>query len=453
MIKFDLINPSANNAVPPINMYFKQDAWQGKPGLVGTPGLDLFAETATGEVRGSVVFGDYLYVVVDKSVWKIDTTGASTKLPNTLSTTTGKVDMARDPNNIMLTDGSAGYVITSDVLTEISDEHFTTPVSSTYQDGYHIYAQSGVSTYWISSINDPTTWAAGDYDSADYKWDTNQAVISAKRKLIIFGSESAEIHYNSGDAGFPFSLDFVIDYGTTAGGSVAYGNYVYFLAQDRTIRRLDGQTPVKVSNPSLDKALNGYTTISDARGSVIRFEGDEWYVITFPTENVTHAFSSATQTWFQWSSGLNGGRHRISTYSFFNNQHIIGDYENGNLYKLNKETYTDNNATIKSVIQAPVLNQSKQWIFNSAFELFIKTGVGLQTNHSTLGVGVDPIIILDWSDDMGRTWKNEHWLKIGKIGKGDTRVRHTRLGRFKERIYRCTITDPVERVIIDANLE
>ena len=65
----------------------------------------------------------------------------------------------------------------------------------------------------------------------------------------------------------------------------------------------------------------------------------------------------------------------------------------------------------------------------------------------------DPQAMLEWSDDGGHTWSNEHWVSIGKIGEYKNRAIWRRLGRSRERIFRVTITDPVKRVIIGAHLD
>ena len=67
--------------------------------------------------------------------------------------------------------------------------------------------------------------------------------------------------------------------------------------------------------------------------------------------------------------------------------------------------------------------------------------------------GRDPQIMLDWSDDNGKTWSNQRAASFGMAGHYRQRVRFLRLGQARERIYRVSISDPVKRVILSANLE
>jgi len=65
----------------------------------------------------------------------------------------------------------------------------------------------------------------------------------------------------------------------------------------------------------------------------------------------------------------------------------------------------------------------------------------------------DPHLVIDWSDDHGRTWSNGRVLSMGKIGEYHKRVKAWRLGQARERVYRVTISDPVKRVILSAELQ
>ena len=69
--------------------------------------------------------------------------------------------------------------------------------------------------------------------------------------------------------------------------------------------------------------------------------------------------------------------------------------------------------------------------------------------------GVDPQVMLRWSDDGGHTWSNEHWAAMGKIGEYNTRVFWRRLGmtlKLRDRVYEISGTDPVKIAIMGANL-
>jgi hypothetical protein len=69
--------------------------------------------------------------------------------------------------------------------------------------------------------------------------------------------------------------------------------------------------------------------------------------------------------------------------------------------------------------------------------------------------GVDPQVMLRWSDDGGHTWSNEHWKSMGGIGQFGTRTIWRRLGatmKIRDRVYELSGTDPVRIYIMGAEL-
>jgi len=67
--------------------------------------------------------------------------------------------------------------------------------------------------------------------------------------------------------------------------------------------------------------------------------------------------------------------------------------------------------------------------------------------------GRNPQVMLDWSDDNAKTWSNQRTASFGLVGQYRQRVKFFKLGQARDRIYRVSISDPVKRVIIGANLE
>jgi hypothetical protein len=77
----------------------------------------------------------------------------------------------------------------------------------------------------------------------------------------------------------------------------------------------------------------------------------------------------------------------------------------------------------------------------------MERGVGLTT-----GQGSDPQAMLQWSDDGGYTWSNEHWVDVGAKGQYSTRVKWNALGSSRDRVFRFVISDPVKCVLIGATV-
>jgi hypothetical protein len=55
-------------------------------------------------------------------------------------------------------------------------------------------------------------------------------------------------------------------------------------------------------------------------------------------------FDVATGLWHERASWINGAfaRHRSNCQMSFNNEIVVGDFENGNIYSLDLDTFDDN---------------------------------------------------------------------------------------------------------------
>lgn len=103
---------------------------------------------------------------------------------------------------------------------------------------------------------------------------------------------------------------------------------------------------------------------------------------------------------------------------------------------------------IRRVRQSPHLSDEQVWLFFSQFQLDVETGRGLTT-----GQGVDPMVMLQWSDDSGHTWSHELWVSAGEQGDYARRAMWRRLGKSRQRTWRIVVTDPVAWHLLDAYVE
>lgn len=102
---------------------------------------------------------------------------------------------------------------------------------------------------------------------------------------------------------------------------------------------------------------------------------------------------------------------------------------------------------LRRLRRAPHLCAEQKQVTYHEFELDMEVGVG-----ATTGLGIEPQVMLRWSDDGGISWSHEHWLTAGQIGAYETRMVWRRLGRARDRIFEITMSDPVAWRIVDAFL-
>jgi hypothetical protein len=252
-----------------------------------------------------------------------------------------------------------------------------------------------------------------------------------------------------------------IEVGCAARWSVAkLDNSVFWLSrnefgQGQLVRADAGYQPKIVSTRAIERIWDGYSTIDDAEAIAYQMGGYSWYQITFPTAGKTWVFdvSNSTPSEPMWHERefYNAGhptRDLACTHAFFEGTHVVGDYRNGNLYALDWDTYTDNTTTLRRLVRTPYIHGERKRVFHKELELDIQAGVGLAA-----GQGSDPQVIMRYSDDKGRTWSNERWRTMGKMGEYSKRTRWHMLGSSYERTYEFVISDPVEVAIVSASVE
>jgi hypothetical protein len=200
----------------------------------------------------------------------------------------------------------------------------------------------------------------------------------------------------------------------------------------------------------VENAISSYGLISDARAYTYQQGGHEFYVLTFPSADVTWCYDITSQMWHKrsWRDNLNVmHRDRGNCGTVFNNKVIVGDWANGNLYSLDLNVYTDAGQPILRMRRAPHLTDDLKRVDYQELQVQFEPGVGL-----VVGQGSTPQAMLQWSDDGGSTWSSEHWVNVGATGHYKARARWQRLGTARDRIFEVSMTDPVKWVIISANV-
>ena len=417
--------------------------------IFGTPGLDLFTSFGDTPIRGMYVRDDLLYLVHRGTLWSVNNAGVKTSL-GLLNTTSGRVYLTDNGAQLMLTDGTDGYTYTYATATfaQITDSDYPGASTNGWMDGYFIINRPGTQRFYVSAINDATSWDALDFASAESNPDDLVRVFPDNGKLYLFGQSSTEFWVNAGNQDFPFVKisGGSIEYGCASPASVCkYDNSVAFLARnpagDVFIARMNQGLPQRLSTPELEYIINKYGAVSDATAFSYMVDGHPMLQVNFPTGGESWLYDGLSKLWSRLESN-EITRHRAEMGVEFVNRIIVSDYENGNLYRLNPDSYTDNGAPIAmELISRHISNGNKQLIIDSV-TLDMESGVGLAT-----GQGSNPQIMLQISRDGGHTYGNEQWKSFGKIGRYLQRVVWRRLGAAYDWTFKLRITDPVKRVI------
>ncbi len=408
--------------------------------LYGTPGLDLWASLGSDRIWGMHVMGANLYVVSGNNVYVVNSASSSTLL-GTMGTVSNVVIMDDNGTNvIILLESGAAYLATATTLTQITDGDYISSSSVTVLDSFAIFTKIDSDQFQISALNNAAAYDPLDIATAEGTSGNLVRAISIRGELWLFKQFSTEIYYNSGAGDFPFIPigSATIQRGCAAKRSVAIeSNTVMWLGDDRVVYLGQGYSPTRISTFAIEKDIETYSVISDAEAFCYTEEGHKFYVLTFPTENVTWVYDITTRLWHERESfGI--GRWRATSYAFFAGLNLVGDFETGKIYSLNLDTYTENGTTIQRIATSPPIFADTNRVIFDRLQVMFDTGLGLVS-----GQGSDPQAMLRYSDDGGYNWSNERVVSIGLMGQYKNRAVWRRLGQARERIWEITVSDPI----------
>jgi len=430
--------------------------------LQRAPGLSLLATLGTGPIRGLWQFGNFLYAVSGSTLYQIDSSWTATAKGTVGGG--GSVSMADNGTQLFIAANPTSYIYNSltNVFEQITDPDFPGAVTVGYIDGYFVFNEPNSQKIWVTSLLEGTQIDPLEFASAEGSPDGVVAVFVDHREVWVFGTNSTEVWYDAGGLDFPLTRiqGAFNELGCAAPYSVAkMDNQIYWLGKDARgqgiVYRAAGYMGQRISTHAIEWQMQEYPDLSDAVGYTYQQDGHSFYVLNFPTANTTWVYDVATGAWHERASFSNGAfnRHYGNCQAFFNAENVIGDYQNGKIYKFDLNVYSDDGAPqkwLRSWRALPTGANNLTRTIQHAMQLDCETGVGLNT-----GQGDNPQVMLRWSDDAGHTWSNEHWKSMGRIGRYGFRTIWRRLGatmKIRDRVYEVSGTDPVRIYIMGAEL-
>jgi hypothetical protein len=361
-----------------------------EPGFLNrAPGLSLLATVGTGPIRGLWTFGGVAYVVSGGELYSLTTAYVSTLLGSVGGT--GPVSMSDNGTQLFIAANGPGYIYNSStaVFAEISDVDFAGALVVGYLDGYFVFIQPNSQIFWVTQLLDGTSVDPLDFASAEGSPDGLVSMIIDHAQIWLFGTNSVEVWYDSGAADFPMTRiqGAFNEIGCAATFSVAkLDNGIFWLGADARgqgiVYRANGYTGTRVSTHAIEYAIAQYGDISDAVAYTYQQEGHAFYVLTFPSGNATWVYDVSTQAWHERAGFDNGVfmRHRSNCQMAFNNQIVVGDFENSNIYKFDLDVYADNGDIqkwLRSWRALPTGQNEFKRTAQHTLQLNAETGVGL----------------------------------------------------------------------------
>jgi len=440
-----------------VNFYMEFDQ-SGKSPLVlhSFPGQKLFSPSV-GAGRGQWHMKEVLYRVAGSRLLEVTRLGVS--IDRGLIPGTARCIFADDGTNLFIV--SVGnvqqYNRETKTLSTVTDPDIVGSNAVDFLNNQFIYTKPNL--FIISDVKDGSNASGLNAAQAESQPDDLIRAYVFGQLVYMFGERSTEPWYNSGSGLPPFErVDTqIVSVGLAALHAPAHNDeFLYWLGDDRQVyRTAGGGNFQRISSIAIAHAIEGYDVVDDAVGWTMTLEGQNFYVLTFPTENQTWAVNEGlgNDGWFQLSADLLMGRYNVNSHSFIYGKHLVSHETNGDLLELSLDAFDNIGETIQrtrvmSSIHGGSIGAPGKRVQMSRFELILEKGVGLVS-----GQGDDPQIMIEASYDGGKSFDAGTWMKIGRLGDDDVRAEWFNLKSFYDLIIRISTSDPVHYTIMSGAID
>ena len=451
-IEVPLVGPTYSNRSISVgnqhtqNFYIEANQQGEASALMPFPGLKAFATAGAGLARGMIDFNGTLYAVTGTELYKVESDGTAT-LIGTISGS-NRVTMAYDGNNIVIANGSSKpYIYDGTTLSQGSDADLPNAKTVAHINQRVIYEKANGIAF--ADLDDPLVVNSANILLANTRADDVQAVVTHRQQVVTFGKNTIEPSYFTGAGNPPYSRinNSVQEIGTESPYSICTNkDFIYFLSSDRRVYRMAGLNSQPIDNPAIGRAIQEYATINDAFGVCITHDGQNWYLLSFPADGATWLYNETSGLWTSLAYGTDEAQHLISNYVYIYGKHLVSDRRNGAIYELDPDTFDDAGDSIqrrrvtRNIDSRSLGAPPGRRLFMSKLMLEIEPGSSLVSSEST--------IIMQYSDDDGRTWSAERWMDIGEQGDYTKELVWSGFSFFYKRKFRFTVTDPSNWVFI-----
>lgn len=439
--------------------FYPEAVEEGKEQFVlqSFPGLKSVGVGA-GADRGMHNFAEVGYRITGTSLYSFDKLGN-----HTLIGSTGDIPGVRrmiledDGENLIIVGPDGQFIYDGSTIETLTDSNIVGSVAATFLNSQIIYTNASTGLYVVANPNDPTSASGLNAAKAESAPDKLVRAYAFQQNVYMVGERTNEPYWNPGSGNPPIErLDGqIIQVGTEAIHSVtSTDEALYWLGDDKAIYRTSGGQRERISTPAISNALEGYSTVSDAIANSVTFQGMNFILMSFPTAGDTWCLneSLADKGWFQLTNEIQVGEYPGSSIINVYGKNFVADKDNGNLYELDLDTFTNDGDSIQRRRVTSTIDSRLMGIGPGAemqvstVKFIMETGVGLLS-----GQGEDPKIMFEVSFDGGRSWTERGWGDVGRLGQYNIQVEMDLLDVFYEMTIRLTTSDPIQYTIYSAS--
>ncbi len=321
-----------------------------------------------------------------------------------------------------------------------------------FVDSFMVFLSTNGTTFFnddgrtVSGVGQITFTTAASF-SREFGTDQFVGMAIDHREILMFGTRTSEGYVNAGNpTGTPFSSapDSFMAIGVHPNGSYTVGSQdqsVFFVANDRTVRRRNGQTPTKVSNAGIDQILKQPNALLDSYALTPTIGGHPMYVLTMPAIQRTLAYDCLTSKWFELESivgNTNLGYWRPLVYHNGLGLQLLGDSQSDSIGYLDATVTTEFGNPMVCAFTTQSVSSNNDRITHRRIELVCTMGGAINQT------AIPKVDLLCADDDSGVFISFSDPQNLGGQGQTDNRAYWFNLGQVRSRIYQFRVTDPTE---------
>jgi hypothetical protein len=423
---------------------------------VRVPGMTSFLTSSETNFRGMILVGSVLYMAFQGELMRGTSLGGiMTSHSTTGMSGTGSVYFARNnaatPQIVMVNENGAFTISGASTIASYPDPDLPQPNSVCMIDGYFVFTL-GDGRAFASDLNS-TDVNALSFARAEAKPDGLLRAIPFGGRLLMFGNQSIEIWTDVGATPFPFQRAVVVPFGligpdAVSGWEDGFGSGLLWVADDFTVRQLNGYEAVKVSPPDLERLIAREASPSTLMAAVYVVDGHSMWNIS--GSDFTWAYDLGTRQWHERESYLTNRWRGLQTVRAFD-RWLVGDRgsvpgefdDDGNVYEIDPTNHEEAGDPLRARLESGPVAQFPARLRVARADFQLETGVGIANGVDPNQT--DPQVEISWSDDGGTNWSNPLYRKLGRQAKADTNISvfSTGMSTRHGRRWRLDISDPV----------
>lgn len=389
--------------------------------------------TGPGVNRGGINWDGVCYRVMGTKLVSINASGVLTTLGDVGSG--GPVTMDYSFDRLGVASGGKLYYWDGTTLTQVVDVDLGLVIDFVFIDGYFLTTDGEFLV--VTELNNPLSVDPLKYGSSEVDPDPVVGVEVLRNEVYALNRYTIEVFNNTGGDNFPFGR---VDGAQITKGAVGthtacvFADAIAFLGGGRneaiSIYLGAGGQAVKIATHELDILFAGYSE-EELAGTVLEARVDEGhsYLYVHLSDRTLVYDSSASKdigahVWHILTSSIVG--HSLYRARYFvrcYNKWLCGD-PSGDVYgRLSQEVADHYGMKVRWEFSTVMIYAGGKNAVLHDLELMSLTG--------QVALGVSPTVSTSYSTD-GRTWSQDRFVAVGKIGDREKRIRWLQQGLLRK---------------------